>query len=146
MKTILLGQEVEDGYIADFITKLFREAESQRAPMEEIWNRCLMNYRSIPDKSYKYKYFIPETKTVIETVLPRITGDFLNKPDGFLAIEGRTPEEEERASLIKDLLCFVKDYAKFDQKFVTAWRSGLIYGTFFTLVYYEYDEKMGGYK
>ena len=139
----LLGKKVEDGELAGVITDLFEESATARRSMELIWEKCYNNYRGIVDKNYPYKYFIPETATVIETVLPRLTGDFTNKVDGFLAIEGRNEAEEERAHRVKNMLNFVKDYAEFDKKFVSSWRDGLIYGTFWTLVYYEYEETDG---
>lgn len=127
--------------VVNMVFERFSASESSRSSREDKWNKAYQYYRGINDNTDN-EYFINETFTVIETILPRLTGDFLNVSKPIISVQGRNREDHNRANSVEALLgySFIKD--KLPLKYVDFCRQALVYGTAIGKTYWNLKKRI----
>ncbi len=120
-----------------YVNDRFLAADNARDERRTAWNKSYQYYRGNNNDS-EDEYFIPETYTSVETILPRLVSDFLNTRKSIVSVEGRNIEDHGKAEVVEALLGYSFQRDNLGIKLVDFYRQALIYGTAVGKVYWDY--------
>lgn len=86
-------------------------------------------------------YFIPETYSIVQTILPRLVGPFLNRNKPIICAEGREESDHEQAETIESLLAYMFQLARADRKLKQYYLQALIFKGAVVRTYWDYKEE-----
>lgn len=122
------------------VTDRFYAASSARTNIEGEWNEAYRRYRG-KNTDADDEYFIPETYSVIETILPRLVGDFLNSKKSVVSVSGRESIDQDKAETVESLTGYQFHRARVAFKYDDFCRQALIYGTAIGKTFWDYTAK-----
>lgn len=132
-----------DNNLIDEITDRFTVTYNNLAPLHEDWKRYYDMYRSRADARKdpegKSNLFIPETFTLIETLIARLVSPFLVNKLCPVDIIEREPRWGFNVENVKALLLNYLDKADFPIFLTNFMKQGLMYSATAGKVYWDFD-------
>ncbi len=123
------------------VVESFEKSSSYRNEKEKRWRRYYEMYRSRAkptDDKYRANLFVPEVFTIVETLLPRLVGGFLNSRSSPIEVLGREEKDIPKAKVAQMLISYQLERMNFPLHLVTFYKQALLYGTSVGKVYWDY--------
>ncbi|MCL5037561.1 MAG: hypothetical protein M1269_10685 [Chloroflexi bacterium] len=114
--------------------------------MKPVWDADYQYYQSRPDPARNpndSNLFVPRTREIVEAIQPRIAGDFLNITSPFIDVAGRSPEDQDRAEVVKLWLFFRMQEMNLPLQLLPYIKQGIIYGSTVGMVVPDYRKSRG---
>ena len=122
------------------VVEYYLSAKNARTSIETTWNESYKRYRGIKENADDI-VFVPVTYQIVETILPRLAGEFLNNATNIMSVSGRDKFDDEKAATIQALIKYELEVDRFSLKNVDFYRQALIYGTAIGKTSWKYSTK-----
>lgn len=130
--------------LRDKVVEAYQESEENRQPREDRWKEFYRQYRSYikeeDKKENRANLFIPYIFSIVETVVPRLTGTIFDKRP-FVKPLPREPQDIESAEALELLLDYQFDKMSFRETASDWFKQALMYGSAVVKVTWRQETK-----
>ena len=125
---------VDESKLVTYATEMWRRLKGERLTKEQIWYECWLAYNKKFGRTwaeiaeYRSRRYLPLSFQAVEAVGSQIASGVMPHGDWF-SIQGRTPDDDDRAKLMTALLKYQHEKSGFRSKFAQDFvKSALVFG------------------